>query len=44
MIRTAIWLAIDTAQTILDIAKIAAADPGRTHHADNARHHLLTGN
>lgn len=29
MIRNAIWLAIDTAQTLLDIAKIAAADPGR---------------
>lgn len=33
MIRTAIWLAIDTAQTLLDIIKIAAADPGRTHLA-----------
>ena len=26
MIRTAIWLAIDTAQTLLDLAKIVAAD------------------
>lgn len=34
MIRTAIWLAIDTAQTLLDIAKIAAADPGRTTVAE----------
>ena len=38
MIRAALWLAIDTTQTLLDIIKIAAADPGRTQAA---RHSLL---
>lgn len=37
MIRTAIWLAIDTAQALLEIAKIAAADPGRPKKPETDR-------